>query len=150
MGDVREKKLLEELAKTVVEAAQGKAPEVTGELKGSIDIISVSDTEAIVGHTSLDKLVVDSKYGKVIYPIFVHEGTGPYVIEPKEKKSLGWGGSKLKREYFAKRVKHPGIKAQPYFDEALKSPEIDNVISEYGDKTIKDLSLKLDRSWKKK
>jgi hypothetical protein len=144
------KKLLKELAYTVVEVAKDKAPEVTGALKRSIGVISISENEPVVGHTNLNRIVITHNYEHIIYPVFVHEGTAPHIIEPKIKKSLGWGGTKGNREYFAKRVKHPGTKAQPYFDEAIKSPKIDEVISKYGDDVVKELSIELDKSWKKK
>ncbi|MDR0408695.1 MAG: hypothetical protein LBH45_07265 [Campylobacteraceae bacterium] len=137
-------RLIEDLARTVVKVAQEKAPVVTGELKASIDILSVSIDEAIVGHKLNDKITVTGSHGEnIIYPIFVHEGTGPYRILPKKKRSLGWGGTTLKREHFARKVEHPGIKANPYFTAALESPEIDKVISKYGDDAVKNLSLKI-------
>jgi hypothetical protein len=140
------KKLLNDLANTVVKVAQEKAPVVTGELKNSIGVISVSDTEAIVGHTNIDRIVVTHNYEHIIYPIFVHEGTAPHIIEPKNKKALAWGkGGNI---IIRKKVKHPGTRAQPYFDEAIASAEIDEVISRYGDDVVKDLSVRLEKKFK--
>jgi hypothetical protein len=54
--DVNTKALLEDVAREVVKIAQEIAPEKTGELKSSIDILSVTDREAIVGHKYNDKI----------------------------------------------------------------------------------------------
>jgi hypothetical protein len=61
---------------------------------------------------------------------------------------LAWG--KGGNVFVRKRVKHPGIKANPYFAKALESPEIDKVISNYGDDVVKNLSLDIEKSWGKK
>jgi hypothetical protein len=140
------KQLLANLAATVRDKAQQLAPEVTGELRRSVKILSLSETEAAVGHDIAPNIVVSSRGERIIYPIFVHEGTAAHIIEPKNKKALSWSGGA--NVYVRKKVLHPGTKAQPYFNEALKSPEVDKVISAYGDKTIKDLSLKLEKSFK--
>jgi hypothetical protein len=141
-----EEKLIAALAAKVVEEAQNKAPIKTGTLKRSIKVLSLAKDEAIVGHDYNEPKLIADKGEKIIYPIYVHEGTGPYTIKPKEKKALAWGkgGSKIIR----KKVKHPGIKPQPYLDEALKSPKIDDVLSQYGDMTIKDIALSLERKFK--
>ena len=50
------------------------------------------------------------------HALFVHWGTKPHIIKPKNKKMLRWavGG----RFHFAKQVKHPGTKADPWFQRA--------------------------------
>jgi hypothetical protein len=63
------KKLLKELAYTVVEVAKDKAPEVTGALKRSIGVISISENEAVVGHTNLNRIVITHNYEHIIYPV---------------------------------------------------------------------------------
>lgn len=47
------------------------------------------------------------------HAIFVHWGTRPHDIKPKNKKALRWpsGGNFV----FAKFVKHPGYQGDPYF-----------------------------------
>jgi hypothetical protein len=142
------KELVEDLARTVVKVAQEKAPVVTGELKASIDILSVTDNEAVVGHKLNDKITVIGLHGEhIIYPIFVHEGTAPHVIEPKAKKALAWG--KGDNRMVRRRVYHPGTKAQPYFTAAIESPEIDKVMSKHGNNAVKKLSLEIEKSWSK-
>jgi hypothetical protein len=85
-------KLVEVLAATVVEEAKKQAPVVTGELQRSISILSMNDNEAIVGHTATANILITHNYERIIYPIFVHEGTAPYIIEPNKKKL--WRGVK--------------------------------------------------------
>lgn len=68
-----------------------------GTLKRNIRVFSATSSEVKIGNTA------EVKYAK-----FVHFGTKPYVIKPKKKKALYWGVRPVKR------VKHPGIKANPY------------------------------------
>lgn len=54
------------------------------------------------------------------YAVYVHEGTRPHPIRPKKRKVLAWiprgpGGKTV----FAREVKHPGTKAQPWLRDAL-------------------------------
>lgn len=65
------------------------------------------------------------------YATAVHEGTKPHVIEPKTKKALRFegGGGRVQRLsssprrqatfVFAKRVKHPGTKPNPWLIRAV-------------------------------
>lgn len=110
------KAFLEDIAREVVKIAQEEAPEKTGELKSSIDILSITDDEAIVGHKYNDKIVVNWGNAKTIYPIFVHEGTAAHVITPRVKKALHWKGA----SHPVRSVNHPGTKANPYFKRAVK------------------------------
>ncbi len=51
--------------------------------------------------------------GKPInYALFVHFGSKPHTIEPKNKKSLRFGS--LGEFVFAKKVHHPGYKGDPF------------------------------------
>lgn len=77
--------------------ARRRAPHRTGTLQRSI-LPEVTYPRALVG--------VNERYG-----LYIEEGTGPFVIEPKNKKALFWKGAK----HPVKRVNHPGIKARPYF-----------------------------------
>jgi len=53
----------------------------------------------------------------VTYGIDVEFGTAPHIIRPRTKKALKFksGG----KDVFAKKVKHPGTPAQPFFRPAL-------------------------------
>lgn len=65
--------------------------------------------------------VVEHDLQAAPHAVFVHWGTRPHVIEPKDKKALRWpvGGGFA----FAKRVNHPGYAGDPYMvrarDEAV-------------------------------
>jgi len=62
------------------------------------------------------KVMVNSSYG-----VFVDQGTRPHVIVPRRKKMLAF--QKDGRWIFAKRVNHPGTKAQPFFTNAVEGSE---------------------------
>ena len=56
--------------------------------------------------------------GGTNYAVFVHFGTKPQVIDPKNKKSLRWGnGGKW---HFAKKVSHPGYRGDPFMENAAR------------------------------
>lgn len=70
------------------------------------------------------------------YALYVHEGTRPYVIRPKQKKALYWPGAK----YPVKKVKHPGIKANPYVEKTfneIKQP-VEQIFQREIDKFIRN------------
>lgn len=60
-------------------------------------------------------------YTVLDYGVYLHQGTNPHVIEPRRKKALRWtDGGKF---VFARRVKHPGTKKDPYLYDALDEEE---------------------------
>ena len=69
------------------------------------------------------------------YAVFVHWGSKPHFIHPKEKKALRWANGK--GFLFAKWVKHPGYKGDPFFYDALE----ENVpkLNRYFERFIDDL-----------
>ncbi|MDD3467257.1 MAG: HK97 gp10 family phage protein [Campylobacterales bacterium] len=139
-----EKRLfMRDLAATVASEARREAPKDTGELRASIDVISITASEAIVGHKLNPNIVVNWGNAKTIYPLFVHEGTSAHVIEPKSKKALHWNGA----PHPAKKVNHPGTKANPYFERALQSPKIEAVLSKYGDELTSELAIDLQKNF---
>lgn len=52
------------------------------------------------------------------YAAYVNDGTRPHIIRPKTKQALRFviGG----RVVFAKVVHHPGTRARPFLDDALR------------------------------
>jgi hypothetical protein len=56
--------------------------------------------------------VIDHDLQRAPHAVFVHWGTRPHIIRPKNKKALRWpaGGAFA----FAKKVRHPGTKADPW------------------------------------
>lgn len=57
------------------------------------------------------------------YALFVHWGTRPHVIRAKHKKALRWPAGGAFR--FAKGVKHPGAKADPWLVRAARQAPLD-------------------------
>lgn len=91
--------------------AKEEAPVKKGFLRNSIDVII--QNSGVTG-----QIIVKRNYG-----IFVHEGTRPHIILPKNKRVLAWRGmsisGKRSKEYtFASKVNHPGTKANPFLARA--------------------------------
>lgn len=86
------------------------APVRSGRLRGSITGITVSGAP----------LTVDAVVGAdTDYALYVHEGTKPRVIEPKNGHSYVTffvGG----RKYTANKVNFPGTKAHPFLRRAME------------------------------
>jgi hypothetical protein len=104
--------MMRTLALTAVREQKIEVPRRTGNLGRSIRIGRVTPTEAetIAGAS---------------YAIYVHEGTRAHDIRPKNRKALAFpadsgsatlGGRVRKggKVRFAKRVRHPGTKANPF------------------------------------
>ena len=66
-----------------------------------------------------DNKAVLSLNPNVPYAVFVHEGTKPHIIEPRNKKALRWVA---RGEFaFAKRVHHPGTEKDQFLYEAAEN-----------------------------
>lgn len=103
---------LRTLALSAVREQKLEAPRRTGNLGRSIRLGRVSATEA--------ETIAGANYA-----IYVHEGTRPHEIRPRNKKALAFpansgsatlggrvrSGGKVR---FAKRVRHPGTKPNPF------------------------------------
>ena len=81
-------------------AKEKTAPIRTGNLKRDIRVFEANASEVKIGNTL-----------KIKYAKYVHSGTRAYIIKPKNKKALA---NKKAGLFFGKKVKHPGIKANPY------------------------------------
>jgi hypothetical protein len=99
------------LALSAVREQKIEVPRKTGNLGRSIHIGSVTATQA-------------ETIASANYALFVHEGTRPHTIVPRSARALRWapgGGSTLggrprsgANVRFAKRVQHPGTRANPF------------------------------------
>ena len=101
------KSFINRMANEIMVIAKQKAPVDTANLQGDIRVLknaTESSHSAVIGNTK------EASYAK-----FVHFGTKPFTIKPKKKKAL-----KTKFGVF-KKVNHPGIKANPYFEKAVNS-----------------------------
>lgn len=103
--------LMRNLALASIREQKILVPRKTGNLGRSIRIGAVSPTRAETVATAS-------------YAAYVERGTRAHDIRPKNKKVLAWaadGSARLSgavrtggKVRFAKRVRHPGTKAQPY------------------------------------
>jgi HK97 gp10 family phage protein len=98
-------KFLEESAKFVFAEVREHAPVRTGRLRGLIALIKVHDLHYVVG-------------SPLKYAVYVERGTRPHIIRPRSARALRFmvGGETV----FAKKVKHPGTKPQPFFQRVLQ------------------------------
>jgi hypothetical protein len=106
---------------TVSTVAKGLAPVRTGRLKASIhpDPVRRSGPWSIRTGVSAD----------APYAAPVHEGARPHVIRPRNARALRFEING--RVIFARRVNHPGQRAQPFLTNAAHrvvsaDPRIDN------------------------
>lgn len=116
LPDRRLMQLLAEHLREIV-LRQGNVPRRTGNLYKSIVARVLTDTEATVGTN-------------VIYARAVHDGRPPMLIKPAKKKALYWKGA----AHPVKRVRHPGIKPNPYLARAAQrfaSEPLPPVIRDY-------------------
>lgn len=99
----------EAAARQVVNRAKVLAPVDTGRLRSSIRV----ERRSFFGLRS--RWVIGSD---VEYAPMVNDGTAPHIIRPKNAKALRFrmGG----RIVFAKVVRHPGTRARPFLDRALR------------------------------
>jgi hypothetical protein len=68
---------------------------------------------------------------------FVEHGTRPHTIRPKRAKALRWVGPS--GPIFAKKVEHPGTRAQPWLAPAIED-SADTLIGVYGDSVEREFS----------
>ena len=105
-------KLLRTIALSAVREQKLLAPRKTGNLGRSIHLGAVTPTRA-------------ETIASADYAAYVEQGTRPHEIRPRNRKALRWaassGDARLSgsprssgRVRFAKRVQHPGTRAQPF------------------------------------
>lgn len=56
-------------------------------------------------------------YNRQPYAVYVHEGTRPHEIRPRDKKVLA---NRRRGQFFGKLVHHPGTQANPFFARAVE------------------------------
>jgi len=100
---------LKEAARQVVNRARVLAPVRTGRLRSSIR----AEPPRIFSLRGSVKVGSDLEYAG-----WVNDGTAPHVIRPRNRQVLKFtvGG----RTVFAKVVNHPGTRANPFLDRALR------------------------------
>jgi hypothetical protein len=91
--------VMRDLALTAVGEQKKLAPVRTGNLRRTIHVGHISPRSA-------------ETIASAIYAAHVEFGTQPHEIRPRNRKALRW---KVQGGYrFARRVNHPGTRAQPY------------------------------------
>ena len=100
---------LETAARQVMNRAKVLAPVDTGRLRASIRI----ESRRLLTLRSVYTIGSD-----VSYAAYVNDGTRPHTIRPRTAKALRFvvGG----RVVYAKVVHHPGTRARPFLDRALR------------------------------
>lgn len=105
--------LLARLSRRVVAQAKVNAPVDTGYMRAQI----AADPMVTTGMTVRQTIRVGGDAAE--YAIYVHEGTRPHVIRPRNKSVLMFNGREGK--VFAREVHHPGTRARPFLRNALES-----------------------------
>lgn len=100
---------LETAARQVMNRAKVLVPVDTGRLRASIRI----ESRRTLTLRSVYTIGSDVEYAK-----YVNDGTRPHIIRPRRAKALRFrvGG----RIVYASVVHHPGTKARPFLDDALR------------------------------
>lgn len=118
----------------IVSDAKDIAPYKTGNLESDIQVWddNISNLEIEIGNSKLAP-----------YAPYVHYGTDPYVIRPKNKQAL-------KTPYGArKKVSHPGIKANPYLQKAVDNYNSTRALDDLGDKICEDVFENIKKGFNK-
>lgn len=131
------REMLREVGIRGVAEAKHLVPRRTGNLGRTIRIGAISQTH------------VEIRAGgqlNVGYAAAVEHGTRPHVILPKRAKALAWGGARTlggrvrsgsAPTNFARRVNHPGTKAQPFLipglEKALRIVGLDKIVERWNE-----------------
>jgi hypothetical protein len=119
----------------IVSDAKDIAPYKTGNLESDIQVWddNISNLEIEIGNSKLAP-----------YARYVHDGTKPHEIRPKNKKAL--------KTPFGprKKVNHPGTKANPYLQNAVDDYNFNSALNELGDKISEDVFQNIKKSLEKK
>lgn len=114
-------KLVKDTLYNIETDAKRNCPVDNGRLRGSI---TTNITGPMSGECGTN----------VEYAEDVEYGTRPHTIRPKDKQALHWKEGNT--DVFAKEVHHPGTKAKPFFEPAVKKNK---------DKLDKDLDKLIER-----
>lgn len=108
------------VATAAVREAKLLVPRRTGNLGRTIRVGRVTDSDAEV---------LAGGQRNVGYAKAVEFGTGPHIIRPRRARVLAWGGARTlggrlrsgsRATHFARFVRHPGTRPQPYLVPGIK------------------------------
>ena len=105
--------VLARTARKVVAQAKLNAPVDTGNMRAQI----AADPIVISGTRMKQTIRVGGNAAE--YSIYVHEGTRPHVIRPRNAKVLAFNGSEGR--VFTREVHHPGTHARPFLRNAVQA-----------------------------
>lgn len=106
---------LAELSRKIVARAKILAPVDTGNMRNQI----VAEPLVSAG-TFRVRQTVRVGGSAAEYAVYVHEGTRPHVIRPRNKKVLAFPGASG-GTVFAREVQHPGTVARPFLRNAVEA-----------------------------
>ena len=134
---IRNNRLAIKTASVVVQRqarAKHKFRNRNGDAERAIETQFVSKLGIDVGFVRLNNKVA-------LHAMLMHEGTKPHIIRAKNKKSLRWVTAT--GFAYAKSVKHPGTKADPFLYDALDACEarIDAIFERYAQRTVMESGL---------
>ena len=118
----------------IVSDAKDIAPYVTGNLERDIQVFddNISNLEIEVGNSKLAP-----------YAPYVHYGTDPYTIRPKNAKAL-------KTPFgYRKKINHPGIKENPYLQKAVDNYDFKPALDDLGNKICEDVFENIKKGFNK-
>lgn len=105
----------------------------TGNLVKSITSeVNLGGTTIVEGRDYLDE-------DKAYYGKYVHDGTKPHIIRPRNKKVLRWATGRGKWA-FAKWANHPGTRADQFLYEAgrLRQYRVNEIFAQYTNRAIRE------------
>lgn len=110
------------LVEQVEQTAQAMCPKDTGALADSISgsvVPGANVTQS--GLTTVAVGEVSAGDETAPYAVYVHEGTAPHPIEPRQAPMLVFPSRRSGITVFTKHVDHPGTRANPFLWNALKA-----------------------------
>lgn len=100
--------------------------------------------QAILFRSNLNKCegIIDIDPARAPYGNYVHTGTRPHVITPRDKMSLRFVGNNG-RFVFAKKINHPGTKPDEFLYESgeRNRAEINNIFARHTGQALKEAGL---------
>jgi hypothetical protein len=106
----------------VEQVARANCPRNTGALAGSIEGRVVAGVNAgRGGATTVAMGRVTAGDESAPYAVYVHEGTRPHEITPRQSPVLAFPSRSSGMTVFTTRVNHPGTRADPFLWNALRA-----------------------------
>jgi len=72
------------------------------------------------------------------YARFVHDGTAAHEIRPRRRRMLRWASGGGEQFRYARKVRHPGTRPDPFLREALEAKK--DAVARYFERAMKKLA----------